>query len=378
MKKIFAIVLAATIVFAFSVVTAGAITLYPQYEISYGDTIEVEVPDSKVFPFSMVSFVPEESGYFALRSYSDYENDPYCDLYDGETAELLQSGDDENGLDFCLSYYFEAGKLYFFVISDFNGEAQFDISLGCAHSYIDRFCEFCGEECPHIAVSGNFGLCECGEVFSGIDVIEGESLELMFGEDVEKILRFTPEEDGAYIISSSSEVEDADPAADIYDEDYAYFDYADDEDGLNFVVMTELEAGKTYYIVIYNYSDFDYKFEVTVRKAVHDVLGGGTHELKYEPEIYSTCTEAGYTEGLYCEECEEFIFGHEEIPADEHWDWDRNGKCDICGAETEISYCSHICHSESSFLSFIWKIINFFNKIFGINAFCECGLYHFM
>lgn len=39
--------------------------------------------------------------------------------------------------------------------------------------------------------------------------------------------------------------------------------------------------------------------------------------------------------------------------------------------------CNHICHSENAFMNFIWNIGNFFHKIFGICAVCDCGEYHY-
>ena len=38
--------------------------------------------------------------------------------------------------------------------------------------------------------------------------------------------------------------------------------------------------------------------------------------------------------------------------------------------------CSHMCHKEG-FFSFIWKVINFFSKLFGMNPVCECGAAHY-
>lgn len=38
--------------------------------------------------------------------------------------------------------------------------------------------------------------------------------------------------------------------------------------------------------------------------------------------------------------------------------------------------CSHICH-ETGFMSFIWKILRFFFKLFGSNPVCECGMKHY-
>lgn len=38
--------------------------------------------------------------------------------------------------------------------------------------------------------------------------------------------------------------------------------------------------------------------------------------------------------------------------------------------------CSHICHKDG-FFGFIWKVINFFQKLFGISPVCECGKAHY-
>ncbi|MGN1194913.1 MAG: hypothetical protein ACI4SB_05480 [Acutalibacteraceae bacterium] len=60
-----------------------------------------------------------------------------------------------------------------------------------------------------------------------------------------------------------------------------------------------------------------------------------------------------------------------------HEDADHDGNCDICGEIMEsVKNCTHLCH-KSGFLGFIWKIVNFFNKLFKINQYCECGIKHY-
>ncbi len=49
-------------------------------------------------------------------------------------------------------------------------------------------------------------------------------------------------------------------------------------------------------------------------------------------------------------------------------DFDYDGHCDSCW---EI-LCSHSCHNNG----FFWRIVNFFNRLFGINEYCECGAWH--
>ena len=38
--------------------------------------------------------------------------------------------------------------------------------------------------------------------------------------------------------------------------------------------------------------------------------------------------------------------------------------------------CSHLCHSSNGLMKVIWKIVNFFNKLFKINKTCSCGEAH--
>ena len=42
----------------------------------------------------------------------------------------------------------------------------------------------------------------------------------------------------------------------------------------------------------------------------------------------------------------------------------------------EVEVCTHMCH-QGGFLGFFWNIINFFNKLFGLNPFCGCGVAHY-
>lgn len=39
--------------------------------------------------------------------------------------------------------------------------------------------------------------------------------------------------------------------------------------------------------------------------------------------------------------------------------------------------CTHICHKTGKITAFIYKILRFFWKLFGINQYCECGMAHY-
>lgn len=87
-----------------------------------------------------------------------------------------------------------------------------------------------------------------------------------------------------------------------------------------------------------------------------------------------TCTENGSIyEFVYCSVCDEEISRElVVIEATGHADNNGDGYCDNC----EEQLCNHRCH-KSGFAGFIWKIINFFNKLFGLNKVCECGIAHY-
>ena len=140
--------------------------------------------------------------------------------------------------------------------------------------------------------------------------------------------------------------------------------------------MSYYEAGETYYFDVYIYSG-EGTFKVMLDRIIHTADDGTEHtDITHVEKTYSNCTEHGYTEGLYCNECEEYVYGHEELPIElgDHIDDDFDEICDLCG---ESVYCEHLCHSDNWFLSFIWSIVNFFQRIFGTNPICGCGDAHY-
>ena len=44
--------------------------------------------------------------------------------------------------------------------------------------------------------------------------------------------------------------------------------------------------------------------------------------------------------------------------------------------QTADGDCDHLCH-KSGFMGFIWKIVQFFWKLFKMNPVCECGAAHY-
>ncbi len=108
-----------------------------------------------------------------------------------------------------------------------------------------------------------------------------------------------------------------------------------------------------------------------------------TDAIEKLPHNYSsvvtapTCTTEGYT--TYTCACGDSYVDNITGLAD-HTDGDGDEFCDYCdeflGTKEEENNCSHLCH-KTGFLGFIWKIINFFQKLFGTNPVCECGMAHY-
>lgn len=87
-----------------------------------------------------------------------------------------------------------------------------------------------------------------------------------------------------------------------------------------------------------------------------------------------TCTEDGYT--TYTCGCGD-TYVDDETDATGHADNDNDGYCDDCEELLDPSVeCDHNCH-KGGILGFFWKIARFFNKLFGINKYCECGVAHY-
>lgn len=348
------------------------------YEAKYGDTLTIETESvDGVF----VKFVPEKTGKYIFRTKADGVDTGAC-LYDSDGEEILGDywDDTEETLDFILEYEFEAGEEYYLNVFAYSDSTEtFELIIECGHNFEDGSCVICGKTCDHSEIDF-LGYCPCGEAFLGTDINDGDEHELSNEAAYEVFwFRFTPETSGFYSFKSLSE-DGADPDCTLYDAEGEWLTDNFDVNGMDFDLVYYLEAGETCYFDVHNCFS-EGKFKVTLDRIIHTSDDGVEHELEFVEETYSNCTEHGYTNGLYCNECEEFVYGHEELPLDEEYHIDHNDDeiCDLCGKENNLreEECEHICHSEHWFWSMIWRIGNFFHKIFGILPECECGEAHY-
>ncbi len=105
-------------------------------------------------------------------------------------------------------------------------------------------------------------------------VIEEIELDTVYTAEIPAedyvVVAYTPTETGNYVISSDNggDDENVDPSVEIYCEDdlIAYND--DGDHGYNFSCIFEAEAGKTYYIYLYDYSSLEVEYDYILEKYI--------------------------------------------------------------------------------------------------------------
>ncbi len=100
------------------------------------------------------------------------------------------------------------------------------------------------------------------------------------------------------------------------------------------------------------------------------------HTIVVIPAVKATCETDGSTEGRYCSECGTVFKEVQVVPATGHGDYDGDGHCDACG-KTNDGPCDCICHKDFWLMKIIYKILQFFWKLFKIGHTCSCGATHY-
>lgn len=348
------------------------------YEIELGTVLTVTAePDGGAY----IKFVPEKSCRYIFRSESD-DIDTGASLFDANGEELgyeYRDDIDMEDYNFMLTYEFEAGEEYYLLVYAYSENPEtFKIIIECGHVFEDDACTVCGKVCDHTELSF-LGYCLCGEKYLGKAIKNGEAIEFEFEAANEYCwFAFVPETSGTYSFKSVSET--CDPDCFLYDKYGTMLHDSYDVNGMDFDLIYYFEAGEIYYFYVNNCRD-EGLVKVAMTLMVHTADDGSVHDIEFVEGTYSNCTKHGYTEGFYCAICEIYVSGHEELPLDEeyHIDNDYNEICDLCGKENiwDEYECEHICHSEDIFMNILWKIANFFHRLFGIMPFCECGEAHY-
>jgi hypothetical protein len=435
MKKLLSIVLALVMALSAVSVTALAADDYADFDgtIALGETRPVNLPGlTQYSDYVFIRFIPEKSGWYALSSDSrgNDDCDPYVELYTNINSTYVAKNDDAHSEtnEFYLEYYFEADKTYYFAMGNRRNATVWDITLECLHtSYKDGKCEFCGVECDHVKVENEFQSCPCGKTYSGdvITLTDGKFEANAKCEEAEYIyVKFAPEKTGIFRATSDSSAHKRnipDPCCDVFDSQgnlivsHDDISVVEDEENYDFDLVYQFEAGKVYFIGLWDYQagkewafTFEdvstHSFEVPVEEddettTPDDDAGAAVmseddtttpeetpktetvvHSLTFVPQVDASCMNAGCTGYAYCEECDDFEpIGKYDIEMYDHiYDEDGNCMTDGCDETDPVLSCSHMCHSKG-IMSTIWAIVKFFTMIFNYNGgqFCECGEAHY-
>lgn len=99
------------------------------------------------------------------------------------------------------------------------------------------------------------------------------------------------------------------------------------------------------------------------------------HDMSVIIPIFAPACENEGQDMIKCSRCEYSEIYQTEATG--HCDNDGDNMCDDCEKElSDSSKCSCNCH-KTGFISFIWKILRFFYKLFGMNKVCNCGVAHY-
>ena len=353
-SKILAAVMAIVMIVAAIPMTAFA----ADYTIELGETITVNIPDGG---YVNCKFTPDEDGKYVVYSdMGESDLDPYVDVYDKD-GNLIVWNDDSDYVDtddfYCI-FDAEAGADYWF---EFNL-----VDTGKAEEYAVTVVKLA--EITHQPTADE----------PYVEVTEGADAEYQW-----------------YKIVDSFEVTDENAEAREGEAEGSFATY-DSANGWTGVVIDEFE------------SDAEYNF-FKVELEEGQIIEMTADSFADYFGIWCVCEESdGCWEDVDANETVEFIADHDcvyntwgeyaeiphlkaEIPEMTKVNTDAELKAEgvgtyICivtfdGSRCEISdevevECTHMCHQDG-FLGFLWNIINFFYKLFGLNPICECGAAHY-
>ena len=103
----------------------------------------------------------------------------------------------------------------------------------------------------------------------------------------------------------------------------------------------------------------------------------GHYYFVYSDSVAATCETPGMTQSKSCLNCGIKVQA-EIIPALGH-KANKDGQCERCDSlmSENGDVCTCMCHKTSFFGKLIYKILNFFWKLFKINPACDCGQTHY-
>ncbi|MBQ4644370.1 MAG: leucine-rich repeat domain-containing protein [Clostridia bacterium] len=166
--------------------------------------------------------------------------------------------------------------------------------------------------------------------------------------------------------------------------------YSNDEDGILFnkdkTRLVQYPAGntRTRYAIPDGITTIDaYAFSLCENISVVAIpnsvktIGLAAFQCPSLSAVYYSGTEKEWSEIDFTSYNEPLLLSSIHFNHTEHTDNDNDGSCDECGKSINPKIaCDHNCH-KGGISGFFWKITNFFNKIFGLKKYCECGVAHY-
>ncbi len=325
--------------------------------ITVGETLTIDIVAGEI---TYVKFIPVVSGNYTFTSLSS--DDTYGYLCDADKEAFAEDDDYGSGNNFAVTYDLEAGVTYYCGARYYSSNSgSFDVQLVCNSVLCDHattteylevsatcttdgytagvFCAICqtwvsGHEVipAHHTDEDADGICDVCDEQTELIIRAGETLtvDIVAGEIT--YIKFVPAVSGNYTFTSLSS---DDTYGYLCDADKYDITYNDDDVTSNFSITYDLEAGVTYYwgARYYNSSrsgSFDVKLVCNSVQCDHS----NTTE---HPEQPATCTADGYTAGVFCEDCQTWLSGHELI-GKHHTDENEDAVCDLCDDEIELLY----------------------------------------
>lgn len=352
-RKILAAVMAIVMIVAAIPMTAFA----ADYTIELGETITVNIPDGG---YVNCKFTPDEDGTYVVYSdMGESDLDPYVDVYDKDGNLIVWNDDSDyaNTYDFYCLFDAEAGADYWFELDlyDTGNAEEYDIT-------VVKFAEITHQptaDDPYVEVS------------------EGADAEYQW-----------------YKIVDSFEVTDENAEAREGDAEGSFATY-DSANGWTGVVIDEFESDAEYnffkveleegQIIEMTADSFADYFGIwcicgDCDEAWEDVNANDTVEFTADHAcVYNTWGYYEQEPHLKAEMPEmKKVNTDAELKAKEAGTHVCLVTFDGCRYESsdEVEVCNHMCH-QGGFLGFFWNIINFFNKLFGLNPICGCGVAHY-
>ena len=218
-----------------------------QYLESLTPGTDIEVPIYGRYAYC--TFTPSESGVYTFSS--DKFSQAFCEIktYDAQYNSLEQIASSRDSLMIgSVSAVLEEGKTYVFEIGLYSADTSLQMDL------VKEQALSVGEHT--------------------VSIVDRNSA---YTNQKYAIFSFTPEQDGLYEFTSHALSENDDPEITIYEFNPMKVDIARDGtsgEENNFKLETLLEAGKTYYVVIHDYIEYDLPIEIRKIEQMESRLEG--------------------------------------------------------------------------------------------------------